>query len=177
MSRLNRIYSVLTGVSMILISIVMLAFPDLGYQLATWILGIALMMNGFKQLFYFLNMGIHMVGGRIILYRALITLDIGFFTLSIQGTGQRYILTYFAIYYLFAGIISIFRASESRRLEADFWKFKLIRGGFDLTIAVICLIHNNSANVMLEILCFALIVSASARIMMAFKKSSIIYIQ
>lgn len=162
---------------MILISIIMLSFPDLGYKFASIILGIALMMDGFRQLFYFMSMGIHMVGGRIILYRALITLDIGFFTLSIQGTGQRYILSYFTIYYLFAGIVSIFRAFESRRLEADFWKFKLLRGGFDLTITAICLIHNNSADVMLEVLCFALIVSAIARIMMAFKKNSIIYIQ
>ena len=161
---------------MILISILMLAFPDLGYKLATWILGIALMIDGFKQLFYFISMGIHMVGGRIILYRALITLDIGFFTLSIQGAGQPYILSYFTIYYFFAGIISSFRALESHKLEAGSWRLKLLHGLFDIVIAAVCLLNHNSEGVMLDVLCFALIVSGATRMMVAFKKTELIYI-
>lgn len=177
MNKFKRIYNVLAGIGMLLISLVMLAIPDLGYLLATWILGAVLVVNGFRQLIYFLGMGIHMVGGKMILYRALITLDIGFFTLSIQGTGQRYILFYFTIYYLFAGIISIFRALESRKLEADSWKIKLAGGLFDIGIVAACLVNNHSEQMMLVILCFALSASAVTRIVMAFKKSAIIYIQ
>lgn len=177
MNRFTRICHVLSGVFMILISLIMFVVPDLGYALAALIFGIVLMVNGLKQLIYFFSMGIHMVGGKIILYRALITLDIGYFTFSIHGTGQRYVLFYFTIYYLFAGIISIFRAVESRRLEAGSWKMKLAGGLFGITIAIICLINNNSERVMLDVLCFALIVSAVTRIMTAVKKSEIIYIQ
>lgn len=177
MNRFTRISNVLTGLFTILISILMFAVPDLGYVLATLIFGVALMIRGIRQLLYFFSMGIHMVGGKIILYRALITIDIGLFTLSIHGTGQRYVLFYFSIYYLFAGIISIFRALESHRLEAGSWKMKLVSGLFDIVIVVICLVNNNSESVMLDVLCFALIVSAVTRIMMAFKKSAVIYIQ
>lgn len=176
MNRFTRIGHVLSGVFMILTSVIMLAVPDFGYALAALILGVIMLVNGIKQLIYFFSMGIHMVGGKIILYRALITMDIGVFTLSIHGTGQRYVLFYFTIYYLFAGMILLFRAFESRRLEAGSWKLKLANGLFDITITVICLMHNNSERVMLDVLCFALIVSAVTRIMVACRKSAIIYI-
>ena len=138
MNRFTRICNVLAGIFMILVSIMMLALPEIGYILATWILGIVLLVNGMKQLIYFFSMGIHMVGGRIILYRALITLDMGAFTMSIRGTGQRYVLFYFMIYYLFAGIIAIFRVIESLKLEAGSWKLKLLNGMFNIVIVIIC---------------------------------------
>ena len=53
----------------------------------------------------------------------------------------------------------------------------LISGLFEMVMAIICLINNNSEKVMLDMLCFALIVSALTRIAMAFRKSAIIYIQ
>lgn len=176
MNRFTRICHVLTGIFTILISMMMLMVPDLGYVLATCILGMVLIISGIRQLIYFFSMGIHMVGGKIILYRALITLDIGSFTISIHGTGQRYVLFYLTVYYLFAGVISIFRAVESRKLEAGSWKMKLMGGLFHMMIAAVCLVNNNSESVMLDVLCFALVISAVTRIMMAFKKSAIIYI-
>ena len=44
-------------------------------------------VNG-SWILYYVSMGIHMVGGRVILYRALITLDLGVFALTIHGTAQ-----------------------------------------------------------------------------------------
>lgn len=155
----------------------MIAIPDVGYGLATIILGCVLLFNGLKQMIYYLSMGIHMVGGKMILYRALITLDLGAFTLAIQGTGQRYIMIYFVMYYIFGGIISIFRALEARGFDAGSWKWNLLSGIYDIVLAFICLIHNNSEHIMLEILCLGLVISALTRIVMAFRKSAIIYIQ
>ena len=97
MSKVNRIKNIVIGIVIIMVSISMLVFPDTGYYMATFILGVALLINGIKQFAYFLSMGIHMVGGKIILYRALITLDLSFFILSIRGTGQRYMMVYFII--------------------------------------------------------------------------------
>lgn len=104
---------------------------------------------------YFFSMGTHMVGGKVILYRALIII----------------------IYYLFAGIIIIFRAYESRKAEAGFWKWKLMHGIVKVAVAIMCIIYNNSEDVMLYLLCFGLIISAVMRIGMALKKTAIIYIQ
>lgn len=155
----------------------MFAIPDVGYLVATWILGFVLLFSGLKTLIYFFSMGIHMVGGRTILYRALITLDVGIFTLTIQGTGQRYILCYFMLYYLFAGIVAVFRALESRRLEAGSWKLNFASGVFDMAVVLVCLVHNNSESIMLDILCFALIMSGITRIGKALRRNAIVYIQ
>lgn len=177
MSKVNRIKNIVIGIVIIMVSISMLVFPDTGYYMATFILGVALLINGIKQFAYFLSMGIHMVGGKIILYRALITLDLSFFILSIKGIGQRYMMAYFVIYYFFAGIITIFRAYESRKAEAAFWKWKLITGIIKVTISIMCIVNNNSEDIMLYLMCFGLIVSAITRIGKALKKTAIIYIQ
>ncbi len=176
MNRFTRIWNIFTSLLVIAISMIMFVVPDLGYGLATLILGCVLLVSGVKQLLYYLSMGIHMVGGRIILYRALITMDIGLFTISIHGTGQRYIMFYFILYYAFAGIVSVFRALEARRVEAGSWKTCLLEGIYDLGIVLICLINNNSASIMLDILCLSLVISSVTRIMIAFRKSAIIYI-
>lgn len=177
MNRVKRVLSVLGSLCIIGISMLMLAIPDMGYALATVILGIVLMLNGLKNLLYYISMGIHMVGGRVILYRALITLDLGVFTFTIQGIGQRYIMFYFIIYYIFDGIISIFRAQEARKYEAGSWKLYFLIGIYDIALSVVCLLNNNSEQIMLEILCLGLVISAVTRIGMAFRKSAIIYIQ
>ena len=116
MSKFKRIENIIVGIAIILMSIFMLVVPSTGYYMATVILGIVLLFNGIKQLIYFFSMGIHMIGGKIILYRALITLDLSFFVLSIRGIGQRYMMVYFIMYYFFVGMITIFRAYESRKL-------------------------------------------------------------
>ena len=118
-----------------------------------------------------------MIGGKTILYRALITMDLSFFILSIRGIGQRYMMVYFVIYYLFAGIIIIFRAHESRKAEAGFWKWKLVNGIIKVAVAIMCIICNNSPDVMLYLMCFGLMISAVTRIGIALKKTAIIYIQ
>lgn len=177
MNKFTRIWNVMAGIFTILISLVMWAVPDMGYVLAIWILGVILVLNGIKQLLYYVSMGTHMVGGKLILFRALITIDIGSFTISIHENGQRYVLFYFAIYYFLAGLISIFRAFESYRLEADSWKMKLISGLVDTILGGICLMNNNSVGTMLDVLCFALIVSAVTRICTVLRKNAIVYIQ
>lgn len=176
MNRFTRIWNIFTSLFIILVSIVMFVVPDLGYILATLIFGSVLLMSGLKQLIYYLGMGIHMVGGRVILYRALITMDIGLFAITIHGTGQRYIMFFFVLYYAFAGIVSIFRAMEARSVEAAFWKINLLEGIYDLVIVIICLINNNSAGTMLDILCLSLVISSVTRIVIALRKSAIIYI-
>lgn len=142
MSKVNRIKDIIIGITVMIMSAFMLVFPDMGHYLTTIILGIVLLMNGIKQFIYFFSMGIHMIGGKIILYRALITIDLSFFLLSIQGIGQRYMMVYFAVYYFFAGVITMFRAYESRKVKAGLWKWKILIGVFKVAIAVLCIVNN-----------------------------------
>ena len=177
MSKFSRIKNIIIGMVVIAMSVFMLVNPSTGYYMATLILGVALLVDGIKQFIYFFSMGIHMIGGKMILYRSLITMDLSFFILSIKGIGQRYMMVYFIIYYLFAGTIIIFRAYESRKAEAGFWKWKLMNGIIKVAVAIMCIIFINSEDVMLYLMCFGLIISAVTRIGMALKKTAIIYIQ
>ena len=85
-------------------------------------------------------------------------------------------MVYFIIYYFFAGMIIMFRAYESRKAAAGFWKWKLVNGIIKVTVAILCIIYNNSEDVMLYLMCLGLIISAVTRIGMALKKTAIIYI-
>ena len=176
MTKTARVFHIAAGICILMTSAIMYAFPDMGYLFAVWILGFVLLVKGIRQFIYYISMGIHMVGGEMILYKALITMDLGVFALTIHGTGQRYIMFYFAFYYMFEGLISCFRAMEAKRYEAGSWKMNLAGGVFQIAISVICLVHNNSESMMLKILCFALVVSGITRITMALRKSAIIYI-
>lgn len=176
MNKLTRFRHLIAGLFIMTISILMLIFPDFGHVIALLILGLYQLIKGFQQLIYFFSMGIHMVGGKFILYRALITIDLGVFTLSIHGIGQRYIMMYFIFYFIFIGIISIFRALEARKLESGAFRVKLVSGGIKIAVAIVCLFNNNSEDVMLSILCFGLFYIAITYIYTAFRKSAIIYI-
>ena len=177
MSKYNRIKNIAAGIGIIILSIFMFAFPDTGYYMATIIFGAVLLIDGIKQMIYFLSMGIHMIGGKMILYRALITMDLSFFLLSIRSIGQRYLMVYFIIYYFFVGMITIFRAYEARKIKAELWKWKLMNGIIKVIISIACIVNITSEDMMLFLVCFGLIVSALTRIGMALKKTAIIFIQ
>ena len=98
--------------------------------------------------------------------------------ISAGGSVSRYyVLFCYVLYYLFAGMISIFMALESRRIEAGAWKINLMSVLFDIIITIICLINNNSERVMLDVFCFALSVSGFTHMGKSFRKSAMTHIQ
>lgn len=58
---------------------------------------------------------------------------------------------------------------EPRRFETGAWKLNFLQGIFEVVLAFVCLLNNNSEVVMLDILCLGLVVTA-------FQKSAIVYI-
>ncbi len=52
-----------------------------------------------------------------------------------------------------------------------------MNGILKVTIAMICVVNNNSEDMMLYVMCFGLMISAMTKIAMALKKTAIIYIQ
>ena len=60
MSKFSRIKNIIIGIVVIVMSVLMLAFPSTGYYMVTLILGVVLLINGIKQFIYFFSMGIDM---------------------------------------------------------------------------------------------------------------------
>ena len=84
MTVVQRIKNIITGVGMIAGGILMTLYPDMGIGAAALILSISLTLYGFRQIIYYITLARKMVGGRRILYRGVIILDLGLFTLTVS---------------------------------------------------------------------------------------------
>ena len=75
MNSIQRIKKVLSGLGMLLGSIILVLEPEDGYYVVAILLSLSMLMSGVKSLIYYFTMARNMVGGKSILYRALVMTD------------------------------------------------------------------------------------------------------
>lgn len=177
MSSGQRIKNVLIGVLIILGAVILIAFPEEGIIITASILSLSLFVYGIKTLIYYITMTRHMVGGRIMLYLAVVVLDLGMFTMMLTNIPKMYIALYLVVVYAFSGAIDILRALEAKKYQAPSWRFSLISGIISVVIAILCIVFIGSTNMIVYLYSAGLIYSAIARIVTAFRKTAIVYIQ
>lgn len=173
----QRIKNILIGLLIILGSIILIALPEEGLIITAAVLSLSLFIYGIRMLIYYLTMARHMVGGRIMLYLAVIVLDFGMFTMMMTSIPKIYIALYLLAIYAFSGAIDILRALEAKKYQASSWRFKLISGVINIVIAILCVVFIGSTNMIVYLYCAGLIYSAIVRIVTAFRKTAIVYIQ
>lgn len=173
----QRIKSILIGVLIFLGAVIMIALPEDGFIIAAAILSLSLFIYGVKTLIYYFTMSRHMVGGRIMLYIAVVVLDLGMFTMMMTNIPKIYIVLYLLVIYAFTGAISVLRALEAKKYQAPSWRFSLISGIINLVIAILCVVFISSTRMIVYFYCVGLIYSAIVRIVTAFRKTAIVYIQ
>ena len=154
----------------------MLLLPDMGPVIVMLLLCVSLFAYGIRTLWYYFTMARHMVGGRLHLYLGVIVIDLGLVTLALSNIPQMYIMLYLLILYVFSGAVSILRALESKKNGAH-WKWKLTYGIINLLIAAACGVFIRSGQVMVYIYCIGLVYSAVTRIIGAFRRTAVVYIQ
>ena len=177
MSGGQRIKNVLIGILIILGAVILIAFPEEGIIITASILSLSLFVYGIKTLIYYITMTRHMVGGRIMLYLAVVVLDLGMFTMMLTNIPKMYIALYLVVVYAFSGAIDILRALEAKKYQAPSWRFSLISGIINVVIAILCIVFIGSTNLIVYLYSAGLIYSAIARIITAFRKTAIVYIQ
>lgn len=177
MSGGQRIKNVLIGILIILGAVILIAFPEEGIIITASILSLSLFVYGIKTLIYYITMTRHMVGGRIMLYLAVVVLDLGMFTMMLTNIPKMYIALYLVVVYAFSGAIDILRALEAKKYQAPSWRFSLISGIINVVIAILCIVFIGSTNMIVYLYSAGLIYSAIARIVTAFRKTAIVYIQ
>ena len=177
MSGGQRIKNVLIGILIILGAVILIAFPEEGIIITASILSLSLFIYGIKTLIYYITMTRHMVGGRIMLYLAVVVLDLGMFTMMLTNIPKMYIALYLVVVYAFSGAIDILRALEAKKYQAPSWRFSLISGIISVVIAILCIVFIGSTNMIVYLYSAGLIYSAIARIVTAFRKTAIVYIQ
>ncbi len=180
MTLFQRIKSILGAFLMIISSILIIFLPSVGFVYVVIILSISLVLYGIRTLVYYRTMARHMVGGRGILYIGVIILDLGIFTLTIVDNPTSFVVAYLLTIHLFAGLVGILRALESKRISAPSWKFKLSTGIVNIVVAIAAFVFgtvHRSLEVLSIIYGLGLFYSAITRIITAFRKTAVAYIQ
>ena len=177
MTKARRIGNVVTGLFIFGLGAVLALDPSHTYKVVILVLGITLLFSGVRSLVYYFTMARHMVDGQNVLYRAVIVLDIGMFSLSLANIPFVFVILYLAAIHGFSGFVDILRARETRRLQAGAWKLIFSHGLINMFMAVQCLIFLGTPAVAVEIYALGLMYSGVMRIIQAFRKTAVVYIQ
>ncbi len=177
MSAFQRVRSMIVAALMVACGIIMLTVINIGYEIVCLVLCITLLVSGIRHLIYFFRMARHMVGGRMILYKGVILLDLGVFTATIFDIPQIYVMLYLFAGNMVSGGISIFRALETKKLEAPHWRLTLVHGITNIAIAVLCIVFIMNTEMVVFIYALGLFYSAIMRIVSSFRKTAVVYVQ
>lgn len=176
MTKAGRVRNVILGLIITFTGVLIADSPNSAYRFAVFLLSCTLFIYSIRQFVFYAAMARHMVGGRAMLYRAIITFDLALFTMSLTDISPIYVMLYLIIVHAFQGGIDIMGALTSRK-EGAHWKLDLIRGMIDIVIAVLCIIFIRSVALATFIYGIGLIYSGIIRIISAFQRSAIVYIQ
>lgn len=180
MTRSRRVVDVLYGIVMFIAGFSFFTSQVENSVLAMLVLiQFGMTFRGLRALYYYLTMARYMVGGKNVLYRSFIWLDLGTMAGALVGHRIIYAVIYLAILHTFSGIVSIFRANESRSYGAH-WKLKMAYGVTNILIAAAVVVGSavyKQPLVMTYIYGAGLMYSAVLRIASAFKRTNIVYIQ
>ncbi len=180
MSSFQRIKNIVIGVVIILFAVFIMMAPQEGYLFAAVVISLWLFIYGIRLLFFYFTMARHMVGGKLMLYQAIIILDLALFTTSIISMSSFTIFIYLLIIYGFTGAIDILRALEAKNNGAKNWRLKLMTGCilviFVVLMAVLGLIFKKT-DILIYGFCLSLIYSGIMKIVTAFRRTAMVYIQ
>ena len=177
MTRMQKIRSIFVAIVTILASIYMIVEPDDGLITMALILSIALVTMGLKYLIYYFTMARHMVGGKGILFYGLIVFDFGLFTLSLSNIPKLYLVLYLVVINGFSAAVTILRGLNAKKMHSASWRLSISHGILNLALAFFCIIFVRSTSVVVYVYCFGLIYSSIIRIISAFRKTAVVYIQ
>ena len=180
MTKLGRIRDLITGIAMILMGLLLFINPEDNVQAVAGVFVITFTFRGIRAAHHYFTMGRHTIGGRQSLYRAMIYLDLALLTSEMSGNPIVYIIMYLAGLHFFLGLIDILRSFEAKELGSTSWKFSMASGVTNVLMGIAVLVAGpvfKSVNVVMYIYGAGLIYSAGIRIVSAFKRRAIVYIQ
>lgn len=177
MTKIQRIGNILSGLLMILAAGLFIRDPDSGFRIILLILTVSLTVSGIRYLVYYFTMARHMAGGQSMLWKGIILLEIGIYVGTLHDLSPVYIMLYLIVGYVFDGAIDILRSLEERKIPGTHWKLKLATGIGEILIAVLCVLYINSPLISVYIFCFGILSGGIMKIVSAFRRNAIVYIQ
>lgn len=176
MSRIRKIYNVVTGIVMLLLSLLLILDGENSIELIAGILVLSLLVRGIRLILYYFLSARHMIGGLWVLIAAIFLLELSMFTSTMDDYPRLYVILYLLCYHAFSGFVNLMRGLEARRYQSPEWKPNVIHGAFDFLIAMACLVFLRSSAMLAAAYGITLAWSALLRIASAFRRSEVIYI-
>ena len=180
MSRFGRILNTIAALFMIAIAVIMFFLDAIhGLKLVMIVIQMGMTLRGMQAIVYYFSMARHMVGGKNVLFRGMIFLDLGVLAGTIFEHPVVYILIYISLLHIFTGTVSALRANESRRIGTS-WRLKMAYGITNILLAlivVICCIAFGRLRIAVWVYSIVLIYSSVLRIISSFRQNEIVYIQ
>lgn len=178
MNSIQRIKKFLSGLVMLFGSVILAVEPEEGYYAIAIFLSLSLLLSGTRLLVYYFTMARNMVGGKSILYKALILMDLGLFTITGINIPKIYLICHLLISHGFSGVVDMLKAYEDKKMEAPSWKMSFVYGFGNLLISLVALscVVNGMNWLVVDIYSAGLAYSAIMQMVSAFRRTAIIYI-
>lgn len=177
MTKLQRINNFVTGVIMLLFCVLLVALNTRGYPFIILVLSVMMLFGAIRMLWYYFSIARMMVGGKWILYQGVVYLDLALFTFSLTDVPLIYVTLYLVVVNAVAGIVDMGLAINAKRSNAPSWKLKFSAGFIELGMALLCLLNIRSTSIVVYIFAAGVAYGGLVRIISAFRKSGVVYIQ
>ena len=179
MSNLRKAANITYSILEILLALIILLVPDTGFVIVFTILVFLMIAGGIKDLIFYFTMARHMVGGKTLLYRGLILLDFGAFSLGLADVPKFFLILYMLGVHAFSGAIEIMRALEARSFGSS-WHLNMSFGIANIVIALFAVVSGfifGSMTFVTAVYALGLVYSAIGRILRALRKNAVVFIQ
>lgn len=180
MGSIRRVLNIITGLLIIAAAGFLMMHPIRCLPYVLMIIGIGMTMRGLGSLYYYFSMARAMVGGKSVLYRGIIYLDLGILSASISNNPDFFIIVYIAILNLFTGAVILLRVKETREMGSTHWKMNFALGVINIATAIAVVVSElvfHSTATAVIVYAIGLMYSGVLRIRSAFLRTAIVYIQ
>ena len=175
----QRIRKTISALFSMLSAVLLFIAGENAYRLVSIVLSITLIVSGIRDILFYFTMARKMVDGKGILYKGVLVLDVGIFTLSVRDESFVFIVLYLLGIYAFSGVVNVLRALQERRFHAPSWRLNMAEGLLNIVFAAGAVVFGFIQKDMRHltwIYASGLFYSSILRLISAFRKSAIIYI-
>ena len=176
MTKWQKFSNIAAAILMALFALLILLIGEDAYLIVILAFAIVLVVYSIRMLIYYFKMAKYMVGGKEILIRGILFLDLSLFIFSLSTVPTTYVLLYMVGMLAFSGAVDIMNAMDSRKMQGQ-WKIQIARGVICVIGAIVCIVKMNTPSMVVTIFCFMLFYNAVMRIINALRPSEIIAIQ
>ena len=177
MTRFQRIENLAAGAFLVLLGLLIPRAGGDSYAIITGLLAFYMTFNGVRLLFYYFTMARHMPGGKTILFTGLLLANFALFSFSLVDEKRIYIVVYLAAVHSFWGLINLVKGISEIRSRAASFRIDMAQGIGNLVLAGASLCSIHSVRLLIWFFCGGLIYSGLVRIISAFRRSAVVYVQ